>query len=301
MSKKLKKMTPLIAIVLVIVMIVNTVWVSAAQVSIQRIEEENSEGTANNYLIDNTSYMTEDTLQRMYEVLTLYRTPTDWQGYEEQAGIYIAREEYDLALDRIGKAVDLSGEASSKEKAALWLQKGCLHTIKGEQQKALESLQECVAFDPENSESYLIMAQIYLEREDEDNTLKNMEAYLELNPGNADAEEMVAQLYMSRSDFETAKKWLLRAIESGGDAQVYYQYALCTIQESDFEGAIEYLDQAITLDEGIGDAYYYRAICKLTTGKYEEALKDLKSAEDRTEDPEIKSEITRLIHELTGV
>ena len=101
MSKKLKKMTPLIAIVLVIVMIVNTVWVSAAQVSIQRIEEENSEGTANNYLIDHTSYMTEDTLQRMYEVLTLYRTPTDWQGYEEQAGIYIAREEYDRAFFRL--------------------------------------------------------------------------------------------------------------------------------------------------------------------------------------------------------
>ena len=106
---------------------------------------------------------------------------------------------------------------------------------------------------------------------------------------------------MSRSDFETAKKWLLRAIESGGDAQVYYQYALGTIQEGDFEGAIEYLDQAITLDEEIGDAYYYRAICRLTAGKYEEALKDLKNAENRAEDPEIKSEITRLISELTGV
>ena len=301
MSKILKKMTPVIAIFLAVVMIINTVWVSAAQVSIQRIDEENPTGTANNYLIDHTAYMTEDTLQRMYEVLMLYRTPSDWQGYEEQSGIYVAREEYEKALECITKAVELSGEAAAGERASLWLQKGCLHTIRGEYDEALEALQQCVSFQPESSESYLIMAQIYLEREDEENTLRNMEAYLELNPGNAEAEEMVAQLYMAKSDFASAKKWLLRSMESGGGAQVDYQYALCTIQEGDFEGAIEYLTKALEADETIGDAYYYRGICRLTIGKYEEALKDLKYAEERTEDPQIKEEIERLIGELTSI
>ena len=300
MSKFLKKMTPFIAIILVIVMVINTVWVSAAQVSIQRIEEENPVGTANNYLIDSSSYMTADTLERMYEVLTLYQTPSDWEGYEEQAGIYVAREEYERAVECISKAVEMCSEASDLEKASLWLQKGCLHTIQGEYEKALEALEQCVTFNPESSESYLIMAQIYLEWEDEENTLKNMEAYLELNPGNAEAEEMVAQLYMAKSDFISAKKWLQRAQESGGGAMVYYQYALCTIQENDFEGAIEYLSKALELDENVGDAYYYRGICRLTIGEYGLALDDLKKAEEKATDSEMQSEITKLIGELTN-
>lgn len=299
-KKTLKKMTPLIAIVLVIVMVINTVWVSAAQVSIQRIESKNPEGTANNYLIDSTSYMTEDTLQRMYEVLLMTQTPSDWRGYEEQAGIYIAREQYDKAIECIGKAVEISTEASDLEKASLWLKKGCLYVIQADYENALDALQQCVVLDPKCSEGYLIMAQIYLEREDETNTLKNMESYLELNPGNTEAEEMVAQLYMAKSDFVTAKKWLQRAIESGGGAQIYYQYALCTIQENNFEEAIEYLNKTLELDENVKDAYYYRGICRLTMGEYVLALEDLKIAEEKTEDPELQSEITKLIGELTN-
>ena len=292
-------MTPVIAVVLVIVMVINTVWVSAAQVSMQRVGTEDSQGIANNYLFDSTSYMTEDTLQRMYEVLMLNQTPTDWRGYEEQAGIYIAREQYDEAIDRISKAVEIYAEASDLEKASLWLKKGCLHTLKGDYEKALESLERCVEFDPECSEGYLIMAQLYLEEEDEENTLKNMEAYLELNPGNVEAEEMVAQLYMAKSDFSTAGKWLQKAMESGGGAEIYYQYALCIIQDNKFKEAIEYLNKALELDENVGDAYYYRAICRLTIGEYVMALEDLKKAEEKVTDSEMKSEITKLIGELT--
>ena len=152
-------MTPFIAVVLVIVMVVNTVWVSAAQVSIQRINADNSTGIANNYLIDSTPYMTEDTLQRMYEVLMLNQTPTDWRGYEEQAGIYIAREQYDRAIECISKAVEMYADASDLEKASLWLKQGCLHTLKGDYEKALKALEQCVEFNPKCSEGYLIMAQ----------------------------------------------------------------------------------------------------------------------------------------------
>jgi len=292
--------TPLIALILVIVIVANTIWVSAAQVSIKRSESEDLSGIANNYLYDSTSYLSRSTWQRMYEVLALYQTPSDWQGYEEQAGMFIAREDYEQALERIGKAVELSEDAADLEKASLWLQKGCLHTIRGEYDEAVEALKISVSWNPENSECYLILAQIYLEQQDEEKTLLYMEEYLELNPGNADAEEMVAQLYLSREDYTSAKKWLKKAQSSGGGAATYYQYALCLLQESDFEEAIVYLDKTVELDDQVGDVYYYRGICRLASEAYEEALQDLKLAEEQTEDPEIREEIQALIDELTG-
>lgn len=300
MKMRLKKMTPLIAILLVIVVVANTIWVSAAQVSIQRIEEDGSMGTATNYLIDNTDYISEDILQRLYEVLTLSKTPTTWQGYEEQAGIYIAQENYDRALECLEQAIKLSDGVNALDASSLWLQKGCLHTIKEEYEDAVKSLETCVKMNPNSSECYLILAQLYLEREDEEHTLSNMEAYLELNPGNTEAEQMVAQLYMSKQDFVSARKWLERAMESGGGAEVYYQYGLCAIQESDFEGATDALDRTIEMDDSVGDVYYYRGICRLTKGEYEAALEDLFLAQEKTEDENIKSEIVSLIQQLTG-
>jgi len=300
MNKKIKRITPVIAIVLVVAIVANTIWVSAAQVSITRAETEDSRGIANNYLVDSTDYLSQRTLERMYEVLTLAEVPTTWQGYEEKAGIHIAREEYEKALDCIGKAVELCEDATVPEKASLWLQKGCLHTIREEYDEALEALKISVSLNPESSECYLILAQIYLERQDEENTLFYMEAYLEMNPGNAEAEEMVAQLYMAKQDYAAAKKWLKKAQESGGGATTYYQYGLCLLQESNFDEALEYLDKAIEMDDRIGDVYYYRGICRLASGAYEEALQDLKLAEERTEDSEIREEIVTLMKELTG-
>ena len=300
MSNNLKKLTPLIAIILVVVVVVNTVWVGAAQVSIQRTETDDAQGNASNYLVDNTSYVSRNTLERMYEVLAMYQTPSDWQGYEEQAGIFIAKEKYEKALECIGKAVELSDTATDAEKASLWLQKGCLHTIRGEYEEALEALEKSVTYNPESSECYLILAQIYLEQGDEEKTLLNMEAYLELNPGNAEAEAMIGQLYMAKQDYTTAKKWLKQAQESSGSAEAYYQYGLCSIQESNFEEAEEYLSKALEVDDTIEEAYYYRGICRLTTGAYEEALEDLRQAEERTENETLKAEITNLLKELTN-
>jgi len=296
-----KRIISVLAILLAVILVINSVWLSAAQVSISRVGDESLTSVANDYLVDNTPYISEDTLQRMYEMLIIYQTPTDWQGYKEQAGVYIARGEYDKALDRLGKAIELSDTAKDKDKAQLWLQKGCLYTLQGDYENAVSSLETCISYDSGNSESYLILSQIYAEWGDEEKTLANMEKYLELNPGNFESEKMIGQLYMAKEDLDAAKKWFLKAQESAEDAEVYYLYALCVLQEGNYDGAIESLNTALEMDENVGDAYYYRGICRLTTGDYEEALQDLKIASEQTEDPDMKSDIDEIIHDLTGV
>ena len=296
-----KRIISVLAILLAVILVINSVWVSAAQVSISRIGNESLTGVANDYLVDNTPYISEDTLQRMYEMLIIYQTPADWQGYKEQAGVYIARGEYDKALVRLEKAVELSDTARDEDEAQLQLQMGCLYTLQGDYEKAVISLETCISHDPANSESYLILSQIYAEWGDEEKTLDNMEKYLELNPGNFESEKMIGQLYMAKGDLEEAKKWFLKARESAEDAEVYYLYALCILQEGSYEEAIDCLSKALEMDENVGEAYYYRGICRLTTGDYEEALQDLRIAGEKTEDPDMKADIDEIIHDLTGM
>lgn len=301
MKKIKRKLISGIAFFLAVILIINAVLVSAAQVRIQKSSGEDPFGLANNYLIDNTEYISKDTFDRMNDVIQMYMMPSTWQEYEEQAGIFIAQEKYDKALESISKSIDLGDGISNILKAGLWLQKGCLHTLLEEYDEAIHSLETCVECNPEKAEAYLILAQIYAEKGNADKTLSYMESYLELEPGNAEAEEMIAQNYMANEDYENAKKWYKAVQESSGSAQSYYYYGLCSIQTNDYKNAEVSLTKAIEIDDFIGDAYYYRGICKLTEGEYESALTDLKIAVERTKDENLRIDIQKLINELESI
>jgi tetratricopeptide (TPR) repeat protein len=281
-SKSKKKWAGIVAVALVVVLLAAYFPLqefSRATITRRQADEKNS--AAANYLVDQTEYIHESGLKRTSQMVESFLfSPTTVEDYYLLAGARIARENFPEALEYVDKCLALYNGTDSAVLADLWLKKGCLCAIQGDQQGALEGLDQALQFNPESPDAYLVKSQVYVEMEKNQQALESMKKYFELAPESDDYRLTLAQLMMTQGDISGALEQLTNLADKGlADAQAYGLRGAGYFQTEVYSSAEADFNRCIDLGGGNKDIYYYRGICRMMAEKYRDAAADFESAQ----------------------
>lgn len=167
--------------------------------------------------------------------------------------------------------------------------------------EALLILEEITKEDPQNSEAWRTLAQVHWFYKHEPG-----KAYDELIEAlRCDSKNIWALVLMGnlltkeKNDVEHAKQYYDKVLEYHPDNAIAINNIGATYMESkDYNGALPYLEKALSIDETYANSYYGLALCYYKLGKLEEAFEichkgALKSA-DRPENPAVREELVKL-------
>ncbi len=146
------------------------------------------------------------------------------------------------------------------------------------QQKAIQQFEQIVAKDPNDTESQLILAQLYRaigENAKAEEVLKNTVAS---QPDSAEASTQLALLYVDMGDYRGAIELLKKVTAQASDPQVLATLAYAYGQIRDFSSAASTYESLLEKDPG--NLTYRKALGQslLFGGKYEQARAQFQSA-----------------------
>ncbi|MGI6403363.1 MAG: tetratricopeptide repeat protein [Oscillospiraceae bacterium] len=121
---------------------------------------------------------------------------------------------------------------------------------------ALDYAELFLKTDPVNSNAHLVQGLILQETGKKREAAASYQRALELNPSNYQATQKLAELYLS-TDLSKALEFIHSAMEqSSQDPQLYMVKARALAKQKDWDGALDALDQASSLDP-LNPAYLY--------------------------------------------
>ena len=167
--------------------------------------------------------------------------------------------------------------------------------------EALPILEEITKGAPQNSEAWRILAQIHWNHMHEpDKAYDELIEALRCDPKNIWALVLMGNLLTKeKNDVEHAKQYYDKVLEYHPDNAIAINNIGATYMEcKDYNGALPYLEKALSIDDTYANSYYGLALCNYKLGKLEEAFDichkgALKSA-DRPENPAVREELVRL-------
>jgi tetratricopeptide (TPR) repeat protein len=268
-----KKSFRVIAGIMVVVMVATVFLQSATLVAIS--SSDNKSDAAINYLAENTEYVNKNMPQRVEEYLKTLGTEDTIEDYYRLASTQIAREEYSNALKNIEKCISLYNNEGRELYNDLLLKRGCLQVMTGDYDAALKSLDLALAEDPSAAEIFLVKAQIYAEQKNMGALTQCLTAYLKLVPEDSAIRELLAQAQFTEGDYAAAAQQYAEILENDPSAEVEYLFGLNAVKNSDFATGEASLTSAIAKDDSFEGIYYYRGVCRMSLGKYPEAIEDL--------------------------
>lgn len=209
-----------------------------------------SDSASESVLDETTPYLDQNVMARAQDVIEqMFTNPTTFLQYYQNASVLIGMARYEEALKSLVSCITLAQEEGQEQAVMdeLWLKRGCLETLTGKYDEALESFRE-ISDGTYDSEQLLIKAQIYDEKGDARAAVQMLEEYLRIQPDDTDTRLTLAGMYLQLEEYDEAIGQFDTVIEAGGDTA--------------------------------GTVYMQRASVKLIAGRYEEALADFLSAKD---------------------
>lgn len=170
--------------------------------------------------------------------------------YTGRGLIYRSKEEFDLAIAHLTKAIELT-----VDDAHAYNNRGLAYGLRAE-----------IYGDAENRERAV---------EDMDSAIKDYDAALARNPDFSDAYNNRGAAYLFKDEFELAIADCNEAITRNSNSHdAYYNRATAHLFKDEFGLAIEDYDRAVTLNADLHEAYYNRATAYSYTGELELAIED---------------------------
>ena len=172
---------------------------------------------------------------------------------------------------------------------------------KNEFDKALPLLEEAVKENPQNSEAWRVLAQIHWYHQGQpDKAYDELIEALRCEPKNIWALVLMGNLLTKeKNDVEHAKQYYDKVLEYHPDNAIALNNIGATYMErQDFEGALPFMEKAMSIDETYANSYYGLGLCYYKLGRTEEAFETchkgaLKSS-DRPENPTVREELIKL-------
>ena len=199
----------------------------------------------------------DDALGYYDEVLSLKpESHIQARAYTGRGLIYRSKEEFDLAITHLTKAIELT-----VDDAHAYNNRGLAYGLRAE-----------IYGDAENRERAV---------EDMDSAIKDYDAALARNPDFSDAYNNRGAAYLFKDEFELAIADCNEAIiRNSNSHDAYYNRATAYLFKGEFGLAIENYDRAVTLNADLHDAYYNRATAYSYTGELELAIEDFTKVVD---------------------
>lgn len=167
--------------------------------------------------------------------------------------------------------------------------------------EALPVLEEITKTDPQNSEAWRVLAQIHWNHsQDPDKAYDELIEALRCDHKNIWALILMGNLLTKeKNDFEHAKQYYDKVLEYYPDNAIAINNIGATFMErKDYEGALPYMEKALSLDDSYANSYYGLALCYYKLGKLKEAFdichKGAVKSSDRPENPAVREELLKL-------
>ena len=293
MKEKRKTGSRIIALILAVLLVLNTVVSMRANVlfSVGDYNGTKAEHAAE-VTADQTDYLSRGRLGRALTVLrTMLHKPETYEEYEEYASIAIAREKYDEAAEYLNGCID-TFEGKDEDLAVLYLRLGSLYILQENQKEALASINKAIQKDDGLSTAYLLRADLYQTAGEEAKAADDLYTYYGMEPGEPEDLITLASYYEGTQNYQKAQDCYTWGIDAGGDSypDLYAKRARCEILAGDTKTAAEDLEQYFKLTDADPDGQYAAMLgaARMEAGNYAGALEMFDRAiEDGYANPEI--------------
>ena len=172
---------------------------------------------------------------------------------------------------------------------------------KNEFDKALPLLEEAIKDNPKDSEAWRVLAQIHWFHQNQpDKAYDELIEALRCEPKNIWALVLMGNLLTKeKNDVEHAKQYYDKVLEYHPDNAIALNNIGATYMErKDYEGALPYLERAMSIDDSYANSYYGLGLCYYKLGKIEDAFeichKGAIKSSDRPENPAVREELVKL-------
>ena len=271
----------LVALVLVIAILLNLTSVDFSLLRYQGTDQM----TAAQYLMDSTSYLGQDRLQRLKSLLT----NVDAYSINLQAAeIAIAKTDYAGAAEFLEKCIPLSPDM--QQTSELYNRLGCVYMLVGDATQALQAFDSSIDMGPENPVPYLLRAQLRYQNDDINGAVQDTQIYL--NSGGSDSGMLMtaASICELGGDLNGAQKALTRQLQKAPDntdkALAYAERGRIRYLMGLENEAAEDIAKAKQVDIAVLTGVHYAIIglCEYNAGEYAEGGKDFLRAAQLSEE-----------------
>lgn len=149
----------------------------------------------------------------------------------------------------------------------------------GNEEEAISILENVLQKSPDSRKVVYTLGTWYAQKKDFQNAEKLFKRLVQLEPNDAGAYYDLGLLYASSSRLKEATTMAETVLSKRPrSATAHGLFGIIRLKESDYEGALEYLDKAIEYDPNYAEAMYNRSVAYYFLGEHDKALQDLKNA-----------------------
>ncbi len=159
----------------------------------------------------------------------------------------------------------------------LLMKLACLLSLRKDYDGAKKAFAKLNEQYPENTEGWLLNAQLHLDTEAPEHALTCLKRYMSLEPEDHETARMTAQLAFEQADYEAAATYYRRLLRglAGDDpdqAEIRFRLGITLLQMSEHEEALQHFKALLDANAEMADIDYYCGICQLSLGQYEQAV-----------------------------
>ncbi len=187
----------------------------------------------------------------------------------------IARTEIDngryaAALVQIDTCLALDDASDKALSVDLWLKKGALHAMLGDNEQAIAGLDKALAIEPETAEAWLAKSQIQSDSARLADAITSLNEYIRLKPEESHVFANLAQLRFNIGQYAAAVQDCTTYLErsNGTDAAVYFLRGTSQIQLASFQLACDDFLVALDFGHDAAECYAQAAYCQLMLKNY---------------------------------
>ena len=178
---------------------------------------------------------------------------------------------------------------------------GVNHALKGNKDMAVKNLQKCVEIDPEHTEAWVLLGQVF-EKDNDPLALQYFENAVETAPENIEVLYNKASYLHDHDQLEKATEVLKKIIKLNPQfANAFHRLGVIYIEKDSLDKAYANFNIAVNVAPEFGIAYYHRGYTSELKGNLEEAKKDYQNILNFNPDYEKAKEglkrVTDLINE----
>jgi tetratricopeptide (TPR) repeat protein len=143
----------------------------------------------------------------------------------------------------------------------------------------LETLNQKIASDKNNSSAYHERALYYLEKEDYTNAFKDITSAIEIDSTITDYQITLADTYIGMGKLQKGVEVLEQAVERDDQSMdAYLKLAEISIVFRDYKNALNYTDKALKLDDLESKGYFLRGVVFLENGDTLRSIRNFQRA-----------------------
>jgi tetratricopeptide (TPR) repeat protein len=197
-----------------------------------------------------------------------------WKKWEIEADTLMNKQDFEGAIKLYSKAIKSSKLKDKSDYPPVYKRAVCYYSV-GQFGASLKDIETFMVEYPSLFQAHMLKAFIYRETDDTENQLNSLNEAMALQPGDPGLIKWRSSLYLEQEEYQKVKEDLqyVKAIQDDPEVEMYLGFAYYNLEQVD--SAFISLNKAIELEPTYLPAYLYGGSFSLQESNNEMALKYL--------------------------